>query len=287
MTPTTTAMHDKICLVTGATSGIGKAAATALAAQGATVILGCRNRDKGEAVKREIAGLTGNNSLDLMVADLASIASTRAGAADILARYPRLHVLINQAGLYLNERTVTPDGLETVFVVNHLSYFLLTNLLLPALKAGAPARVVNGSGGIEGAGKIDFDDLQGAKKFSPFKALAQSKLANFLFTHELARRLAGTGVTANIMQPGGVKTELGKGQGGFFGLLLRLSRPFFLTPEQGADTLVWLATAPELETTTGGYFVKRRPAKSSARSHDEALAAKLWQVSAELTGLPR
>ena len=280
-------MQGKICLVTGATSGIGKAAATALAAQGATVILGCRNRDKGEAVKQAIAASTGNHSLDLMVADLASIASIRQGAADILARYPKLHVLINQAGLYLDQRVVTPDGLETVFVTNHLSYFLLTNLLLPALKAGAPARIVNGSGGIEGAGKLDFDDLQGAKKFSAFKALAQSKLANFVFTYDLARRLEGSGVTVNIMQPGGVKTELGKGQGGFFAFLLRLTRPFFLTPEQGADTLVWLASAPELEHTTGGYFVKRKPAKSSARSHDAELAARLWQVSSELTGLPK
>jgi len=279
------AMKGKVCLVTGATSGIGKATATALAAQGATVVIGCRNREKGEAVKQEIARATGNNSLDLMVADLASIESTKKGAADFLARYPKLHVLVNQAGLYLDKRTVTPEGLETVFAVNHLSYFLLTNLLLPALKAGAPSRIVNGSGGIEAAGKIDFDDLQGEKKFGGFKALAQSKLGNFLFTYELARRLEGTGVTVTIMQPGGVKTELGRGQGGFMGFMLRLARPLFLTPEQGADTLVWLASSPEVEGVTGAYYVKRKPAKSSARSHDKELAARLWKVSAELTGL--
>jgi len=279
------AMKGKVCLVTGATSGIGKATATALAAQGATVVIGCRNREKGEAVKQEIARATGNTSLDLMVADLASIESTKQGAADFLARYPKLDVLVNQAGLYLNQRTLTPEGLETVFVVNHLSYFLLSNLLLPTLKAAAPSRIVNGSGGVEAAGKIDFDDLQGEKKFSSFKALAQSKLGNFLFTYEMARRLEGTGVTANIMQPGGVKTELGKGQGGFFGFMLRLARPLFSTPEQGADTLVWLASAPELAAVSGKYFVKRKEAKSSARSHDKQLAARLWKVSAELCGL--
>ena len=285
MPPSPEAMKGKVCLVTGATSGIGKATATALAAQGATVVLGCRSPEKGEAVKQEITRATGNSSLDLMVADLASIESTKKGAADFLARYPKLHVLVNQAGLYQSQRTLTPDGLETMFVVNHLSYFLLTNLLLPALKAGAPSRIVNGSGGVEAAGKINFDDLQGEKKFSSFGALAQSKLGNFLFTYELARRLDGTGVTVTIMQPGGVKTELGKGQGGMFGFLLRMMRPFFSTPEQGADTLVWLATSPEVEGVTGKYFVKRKEAKSSARSHDRELAARMWKVSAELTGL--
>lgn len=286
MSPSPEAMKGKICLVTGATSGIGKATATALAAQGATVVLGCRNRERGEAVKQEIARATGNSSLDLMVADLASIQSTKQGAADFLARYPKLHVLVNQAGLYQSQRTLTPDGLETMFAVNHLSYFLLTNLLLEALKAGAPSRVVNGSGGVEGAGKIDFEDLQGAKKFSPFRAIAQSKLANFLFTYELARRMEGTGVTATIMNPGGVKTDLGRGQGGPFGFMLRLARPFFSTPEKGADTLVWLASSPEVEGVTGAYFMNRKPAKSSPRSHDKELAARLWKVSAELTGLP-
>ncbi len=285
MPPSNEAMKGKVCLVTGATSGIGKATATGLAAQGATVVIGCRNREKGEAVKQEIARATGNNSLELMMADLASIESTKKGAADFLARYPKLHVLVNQAGLYVNQRIVTPDGLETMFVVNHLSYFLLTNLLLPALKAGAPARVVNGSGGIEAMAKIDFDDLQGEKKFSSMKAIAQSKLGNYLFTYELARRLEGTGVTATIMHPGGVKTELGKGQGGMFGFMMRMMRPFMDTPEQGADTLVWLASSPEVDGVNGGYYVKRKPAKSSARSHDKELAARLWKVSTELTGL--
>ncbi|MBN1210853.1 MAG: SDR family oxidoreductase [Myxococcaceae bacterium] len=285
MPPSNEAMKGRICLVTGATSGIGKATATALAAQGATVVLGCRNREKGEAVKQEISRATGNSSLDLMVADLASIASTKKGAADFLARYPKLHVLVNQAGLYLNERTPTPDGLETMFAVNHLAYFLLTNLLLDALKAGAPARIVNGSGGAEAMGKIHFEDLQLEKKWKPMAALAQSKLGNFLFTYELARRLEGTGVTVNVMHPGGVKTELGKGQGGFFGFLMRMMGPFMLTPEQGADTLVWLASSPEAEGITGRYFIKRKEAKSSARSQDKELAARLWKVSAELCGL--
>ncbi len=285
MTPSNEAMKGKVCLVTGATSGIGKATATALAAQGATVVLGCRNREKGEAVKQEIARATGNSSLDLMVADLASLESTKKGAADFLARYPKLHVLVNQAGLYLNKRVLTQDGLETMFAVNHLSYFLLTNLLLPALKAGAPSRVVNGSGGIEGIAKLNFDDLQGEKKFSSFGALAQSKLGNFLFTYELARRMEGTGVTATVMNPNGVKTDLGKGQGGFFGFMMRMARPFMATPEKGAETLVWLASSPEVEGMTGVYYVNRKPAKSSERSHDRDLAARMWKVSAQLTGL--
>lgn len=285
MPPSSEAMKGKVCLVTGATSGLGKATATGLAAQGATVVLGCRSREKGEAVKQEIARATGNSSLDLMVADLASIESTKKGAADFLARYPKLHVLVNQAGLFLNQRTLTPDKLETMFAVNHLSYFLLTQLLLGALKAGAPSRIVNGSGGIEARGTIDFDDLQGEKKWSSMKAVAQSKLGNFLFTYELATRLEGTGVTVNIMEPGGVKTDLGKGQGGFFGFMMKVMRPFLLTPEQGADTLVWLASSPEVEGFTGKYFSKRKERKSSVRSYDKELAARLWKVSAELTGL--
>jgi len=278
-------MEGRVCLVTGATSGLGKATAMGLAALGATVVLGCRDRAKGEAVKQEIATRTGNTSLDLFVADLASQQSVRQAAADFLARYPKLHVLVNQAGLYVNERQVTPDGLERMFAVNHLAYFQLTHLLLDALKAGAPSRIVNGSGGAEAMGNIDFDDLQGEKKFKAMKALAQSKLGNFLFTYELARRLQGTGVTVNVMHPGGVKTELAKGAGGLFGLMMRLMRPFMVSPEKGAETLVYLASSPEVEGVTGQYFIKNKPAKSSSRSHDAALAERLWKVSAELTGL--
>lgn len=279
-------MQGRVCLVTGATSGLGKATATQLAALGATVVLGCRDRAKGEAVKAEIASRTGSTSLELFLADLASLKSMRQGAEDFLSRHSRLHVLVNQAGLYVSERQVTEDGLERMFAVNHLAYFALTRHLLPALKAAGTARVVNGSGGAEAMGNIHFDDLQGEKKWSAFRALTQSKLANFLFTYELARRLEGTGVTTNVMHPGGVKTELGKGAGGPFGVMLRLMRPFMDTPEKGAETLVYLASAPELEGVTGGYYVKNKPAKSSARSHDRELAARLWKVSAELAGLP-
>jgi NAD(P)-dependent dehydrogenase (short-subunit alcohol dehydrogenase family) len=285
MSSSAKSMEGKVCLVTGATSGLGKATATALAGLGATVVLGCRDRAKGEAVKNEIATKTGNTSLDLFQADLSSQKSIRQGAEDVLSRHSKLHVLVNQAGLYVSERQVTADGLEMMFAVNHLAYFSVTHHLLPALKAAGSARVVNGSGGAEAAGNIHFDDLQGEKKWSAFRALTQSKLGNFLFTYELARRLEGTGVTVNIMQPGGVKTELGKGQGGFFGFMLRLARPLFATPEQGADTLVWLASAPELAAVSGKYFTKRKEAKSSARSHDPELATRLWKVSAELCGL--
>ncbi|HEX8436034.1 SDR family oxidoreductase [Archangium sp.] len=286
MSSSAKSMEGKVCLVTGATSGLGKATATALAGLGATVILGCRDRAKGEAVKSEISAKTGNASLDLFQADLSSQKSIRQGAEDVLSRHARLHVLVNQAGLYVSQRQVTVDGLEMMFAVNHLAYFSLTHHLLPALKAAGSARVVNGSGGAEAAGNIHFDDLQGEKKWSAFRALAQSKLGNFLFTYELARRLEGTGVTTNVMHPGGVKTELGKGAGGPFGLALRLMRPFMDTPEKGAETLVYLASAPELAGVNGGYYVKNKPAKSSARSRDKELAARLWKVSAELAGLP-
>jgi NAD(P)-dependent dehydrogenase (short-subunit alcohol dehydrogenase family) len=277
-----------VCLVTGATSGIGKAIALRLAERGATVILVARNQGKGEAVRAELQQRTGNTSIDLVLADLSSLESIQRGVADFQRRYSRLDVLVNQAGLVQNQRTTTVDGLETMFATNYLAYFALTNLLLGELKAAAPARVLNVTGGIEAAGRIDFDDLQCEQRFSWSRALAQSKLADVLFTYELARRLEGTGVTCNALNPGGVRTGLGRGAGGVPEFFMKLGSLFFADAEKAAERFVHLLEAPELEKVTGRYFGPdgKTEAKSSARSHDLQVARRLWDVSARLARLP-
>ena len=281
-------LQGKVCLVTGATSGIGKAIALRLAERGATVVLVARNREKGEAVRAELQQRTGNSAIDLVLADLSSMESIQQGAADFKRRYSRLHVLVNQAGLVQNQRTVTVDGLETMFATNYLAYFALANLLMDELKAAAPSRVLNITGGIEAAGSIDFDDLQCEKRFSWSRALAQSKLADVLFTYELARRLEGTGVTSNALNPGGVKTALGQGAGGIPEFFMKLGSFFFPDAEKAAERFVNLLVAPELEKVTGRYFGPdgKTEAKSSPRSHDVEVARRLWDESARLARLP-
>lgn len=281
-------MQGKVCLVTGATSGIGKGIALRLAEHGATVVLVARNREKGEAVRGELRLRTGNPNVDVVLADLSSVESIHQGVADFKRRYTKLHVLVNQAGLVTNQRTVTVDGLETMFATNYLAYFTLANLLVDELKAAAPARILNVTGGIEGAGDLDFDDLQSEKKFTWFKALARSKLADVLFTYELARRLEGSGVTVNALNPGGVKSNLGKGAGGVPEFFMRLGGMFFPDAEKAAARYVNLLVAPELEKVTGRYFGPdgKTEAKSSQRSHDAELARKLWDVSVRLSRLP-
>ncbi len=288
MNPTNPSMQGKVCLVTGATSGIGKALALRLAERGATVVLVARNRQKGEAVRAELQQRTGNPAIDLVLADLSSMESIQQGVADFKRRYSQLHVLVNQAGLVQNQRTVTVDGLETMFATNYLAYFALTHLLMDELKAAAPSRVLNVTGGIEAAGTIDFDDLQSEKRFSWFKVLAQSKLADVLFTYELARRLEGTGVTANALNPGGVRTGLGKGAGGVPEFFMKLGSLFFPDAEKAAARFVHLLEAPELEKVSGRYFGPdgRTEAKSSPRSHDGEVARRLWEVSTRLARLP-
>jgi NAD(P)-dependent dehydrogenase (short-subunit alcohol dehydrogenase family) len=278
-------MVGKTVLVTGATDGIGRATAEGLARLGARVIAVARNPAKGDAVVNEIRDSTGNAAVEVLIADLASQKSIRQAASELGRRVEKLDVLINQAGVYVEDRRVTEDGLELMFAVNHLAYFLLTNLLLEQLAEGAPSRVINGTGGIEGLGKIDFDDLQGERKFKPFAALARSKLANVLFTYELDRRVSGRGVRSNAFHPGGVKTGLGAGQGGLMGVLMRLSRFVGSTPAEAAKIPIHLATSPDLEGVGGRYYNMMKPGTSSARSRDEALAKRLWEVSAELTGL--
>ncbi|MBP7688567.1 MAG: SDR family oxidoreductase [Thermoflexales bacterium] len=278
-------MKDKICLVTGANRGIGKAIALGLAQRGATVIIVCRDRERGEAARQEIRSSSGNPAVHVMLADLASLASVRELAVSFQKSYQHLHVLINNAGVAKVQRTLTVDGYETTFAVNHLAPFLLTNLLSEALQASAPARIVNVSSLVHKWGKMDFDDVQGETRYDMDKAYNQSKLANVLFTNELARRLAGTGVSVNSMEPGMTATDFGREYTGFKGFMNRAWRPFMVTPEQAAETAIYLATSPEVADLSGQHFVKSRAVKSSKVSYDQDVAHRLWEVSARLTGL--
>jgi len=279
-------MGEKVCLITGATSGIGKATAIGLANMGAKVVMVGRDRGRGEAAMAEIKEKSTNASVDLMLADLSSQGEIRRLADEFKKAFPRLDVLINNAGVIRSERITTTDGLETTFAVNHLAYSLLTNLLLDVLKASAPSRIVNVASGEQRNGTIDFDDLQAEKGYKGAKAYSQSKLATVLFTYELARRLEGSGVSANCLHPGVVGTNLGSGVSGVFGYMVRAMTPLMKSPEKGAETSVYLASSKEVESVSGRYFVKKAEARSSDASYDERLARRLWEVSADLTILP-
>jgi NAD(P)-dependent dehydrogenase (short-subunit alcohol dehydrogenase family) len=272
-------MNEKICLVTGANSGIGKVTAEALAACGATVIMVSRNREKGEAARNEIVRKTGNENVDLMIADFSDLSQIRRLAAGVKARYPGLHILMNNAGTFIDKWTLTVDGYEATFAVNHLGYFLLTKELLDLLKSSAPARIVNVASDAHNRGHIYFDDLNLESGYGAWKAYCQSKLANVLFTYELARRLEGTGVTANCLHPGVVGTSLFNSVGGWAGKFVRLFTPFMRTPEKGADTMIWLASSPEVEGVTGKYFSDRKERATNSESYDTAVAARLWEIS--------
>jgi NAD(P)-dependent dehydrogenase (short-subunit alcohol dehydrogenase family) len=279
-------MAGRTCLVTGATSGIGKATAAGLARLGADLVLVARDRARAEATVAEIKAATGNPRIELLVADLASQASIRQAVQEYRRGHDRLHVLVNNAGGFWATRHSTVDGLEWTFAVNHLAYFLLTNLLLELLVASAPARIVNVTSSAQAIGDIHLDDLQFQRRYRGQAAYNQSKLANVLFTYELARRLEGSGVTVNCGVPGVTRTNFGRDDSGaVMRLLTPLGRPFMRSPEQGADTVVWLASSPEVEGVTGGYYASGRARRSSRRSYDTELAGRLWRVSEELTGL--
>ncbi len=267
-------MKNKTCLVTGANSGIGLETARGLARRGARVVMVCRDPGKGEAARRDIMATTGNGMVDLLIADLASLKSVRQLAEQVKTRYPQLHVLIHNAGLMSKHREVSADGFEMQFAVHHLAVFLLTDLLLDLLKKSAPARIINVSSMIHRLGKINFDDLQSARKFGAYRTYGQSKLAMILYTYALAARLRGTGVTVNALHPGAVATNIG---------MPAWLNPFLATPEQGARTTLYLATSPEVERVTGKYFVNSKEAASSARaSNDRDLGARLWTVTEQL-----
>jgi retinol dehydrogenase-14 len=274
------AMAGRIVMVTGANSGMGKEIALAIAAMGAAVVMVCRDGERGEVARRDVMSSTGNEHVELLLADLSSQQSIRNAVGEFTATHKRLDVLVNNAGMSSPARRETVDGIETVFATNHLGPFLLTNLLVPVLTASAPARVVVVSSGVQAMAKIDFDDLQEVKSYSEIRSYNQSKLANLLFTYELARRLKGTGVTANALEPGFIKTSL------------KVPFPFSLfsfmrgKPVDGAKPTVFLASSPEIEGVTGAFFNNKGVAtKSSPVSYDEAAARRLWQVSAELTHL--
>jgi NAD(P)-dependent dehydrogenase (short-subunit alcohol dehydrogenase family) len=246
------------------------------------VAIVCRTRDKGEPALAEIRQRSGG-AVDLFVADFGSQRAVRALAVRLAAALPRVDVLVNNAGLIMDERVLTEDGLETTFAVNHIGYFLLARLLQPKLCASAPARIVNVASRAHRSGTIRFDDLMGARGFDGWKAYTQSKLANIVFTYELARRLAGTGVTVNCLHPGVVASNFGNAGPTLIRLGVRIGRPFMKAPARGAETSIYLASAPEVQGVSGKYFVSRREARSSHESYDPAVAERLWTVSEELT----
>jgi len=275
-------------VVTGANSGVGKATAIALAAAGARTVITARNEARGRAAREDIRRTTGSDQVDLVVFDLADLASVRAGAAELLDRTERIDVLVNNAGLVLSDRQVTVDGFEATFATNHLGPFLLTRLLTDRLVESAPARVVNvASTAHRGARTgLDFDDLQSTGHYRGMQAYSRSKLANILFTTELARRLDGTGVTANSVHPGTVASGFARDDdaSGFLAFGVKVIKPFILTPAKGARTSVYVATSPDLAGVTGQYFVKCRVRTPSPAARDEAAAILLWSVSEELVG---
>jgi retinol dehydrogenase 14 len=279
-------MAGKAALVTGGTGGIGRATALGLAALGARVGITGRDKARTQAAAAEIARESGNPAVDAFAADMSSQAEVRRLAAAVLSAYPRLDVLVNNVGGFWATRHVTADGLEHTFAVNHLAGFLLTDLVLDRLKASAPARVVTVSSGAQATGRLNFDDLQGKSRYSGQQAYSQSKLANVVFTYELARRLDGTGVTATVLHPGVVRTAFAaEDPSPLAKVMIPLSRPFLKTPAQGAATSIYLASAPEVEGVTGRYFANRKPRTSNKTSYDTAAAARLWQLSADLVGL--
>jgi NAD(P)-dependent dehydrogenase (short-subunit alcohol dehydrogenase family) len=275
-------LEGKICLVTGSTSGIGKVTARELANQGATVVLVSRTRAKGEATQAEITQATGNPHVELLVADLSLLADVRRLASEFQQTYPHLHLLVNNAGCAYPTRTLTSEGLEATLVVNYLAPFLLTELLLDRLKANAPARIVNVSSAQHANAHIEFDNLQGEKKYGNLSNYNQAKLALLLWTYELARRLEGTGVTVNALHPGITATNFPSGMTGVLAWGMKLSKPFLLTPEKGAQTTLYLATSPEVEGVSGKYFVKSHETTSSNDSYDQTVGARLWEVTEQL-----
>ncbi|HXV70023.1 MAG TPA: SDR family NAD(P)-dependent oxidoreductase [Acidimicrobiia bacterium] len=276
-------MTGKTVLITGGTGGIGRAAAIGLAAMGARVGITGRDRARAERAATDIKAESGNSVVDVFVADLSSQAEVRRMAGEVLAAYPRLDVLVNNVGGFWAHRHLTTDGLEHTFALNHLAPFLLTSLLLERLITSAPARVVTVSSGAQSMGKINFGDLMGKKDYSGQQAYNQSKLANVMFTYELARRLDGTGVTATALHPGMTNTSFSaEDPARAMAPVVLVARPFMRSPEKGAETVVYLASSPTVEGVTGKYFANRKAKKSNTSSYDGEVTAQLWQVSADL-----
>lgn len=278
-------MQRRTVLITGATSGIGKATALGLADMGATIILVGRNNEKLKATRDEMAQQTGNETLETMRCDLSSMKEVRQLAEEFNKSHDRLDVLVNNAGGIMSERKLTVDGYEYTFALDHLSPFLLTDLLLDKLRSTAPSRIVTVSSVASSLGRIDLDDIMLEKNWKPFRAYGQAKLANVLFTYELARKLQGTGVTANCLHPGAVRSGFGMDSKGAFKAMNYALRPFMISAKKGARTSIYLASSPEVESVTGKYFVREKEKRSSTRSYDEVSAKQLWELSEKLTGL--
>jgi NAD(P)-dependent dehydrogenase (short-subunit alcohol dehydrogenase family) len=276
-------MKDKVCLVTGATAGIGLVTAQELARKGARVILVGRSSERCSRAADEIRAQAGTTAVEWLVADLSSQGDIRRLADQVRQRSGRLDVLVNNAGGIFLKRQESADGIEMTFALNHLSYFLLTSLLLPLLESSAPARVVNVASDAHKGVSINFDDIEGKTRFGGWRAYQKSKLANLLFTYELARRLEGKRVTANALHPGFVRTTIFR-EPGFVGWLLRRAADVIaLSPEDGAKTSIYLASSPDVAGVSGQYFVKEKPTESSPQSRDTAAAQRLWQLSEEMT----
>jgi retinol dehydrogenase 12 len=278
-------MQGKICLITGGTNGIGKSTAHALAQMGATVVIVGRNAEKTAQIVNEIRAASGNKNVDSHLADLSSQQGIRRLAHEFKSKYVQLHVLVNNAGGFYMQRQLSVDGIEMTFALNHLAYFLLTNLLLDTIQASVPARIINVASGAHTSGKIEFDNLQGERAFSP-GLYGNSKLANILFTMELARRLEGTGVTVNALHPGFVATGFAKNNGKIIAALVSLFAPLVgRSPAKGAETSIYLASSPSVEGLTGGYFYDSQAIPASAHATDMVVAQKLWDVSVKMVHL--
>lgn len=283
-----TDMTGRRVMITGCTAGLGRAATIAIADMGADLSLVCRNAERGEALARELRDGTAYGDVDLYVGDMGSQDDIRSIAERFLATDRPLHVLFNNAGVIMQRHTTTRDGLETTFGVNHIGYFLLTMLLLDRLEASAPARIVNTASDAHrhGIGRLDFDDLQGEKGFSFIRAYAGSKLANILFTRELAKRIEGRGVTVNAFHPGFVGSDFSKNNGLFASILMTALRPFARSPLRGAETGIYLCTSPDVEGQSGGYYYDCKPYEPAAHALNDDDAARLWSVSEHLVGAP-
>jgi NAD(P)-dependent dehydrogenase (short-subunit alcohol dehydrogenase family) len=279
------AMKDKVVVITGATSGIGEVAADRLAQKGARVVFVARDHARGEAMRKHLRAIAGHTDHTVHYADLSKLADQKRVAHEIADSEPQIDVLINNAGAIFVSREVTEDGLERTFALNHMSYFTVTNILLDRLKATPGARIVNTASNAHEVAKLDFDNLQGEKGYSVWTAYGRSKLANILFTRELARRLAGTGVTANCLHPGFVGSNFATNNGALARLVMGIAKNFALTPEEGAQTIIYLASSAEVEGKTGGYYAKCKLKAPNKAAQNDADARRLWDVSAKISGV--
>jgi NAD(P)-dependent dehydrogenase (short-subunit alcohol dehydrogenase family) len=280
-------MKNKIVIITGANSGIGYFTALEIAKLGAKVVMVCRNKDKGEVARQEIIKKSNNTAVFLKIADLSSQKQIRLLAEELKKEYPVIDVLVNNAGVLVPERRESEDGIELTWATNHLAYFLLTNLLLDNLKAASSARIVNVASEVQQIGNIYWDDIELKNNYTSFKAYAQSKLANIMFSNELAKRLEGTKVTTNALHPGAVATNFGSDGKGLIAWLFKTFRWSLLSAQQGAETSIWLATSPQVEGVTGQYFSKKKAIRAKTLAYSKEALKRLWEISEQMTGLAK